>query len=114
MIAYKKRRHPELDSGSLVLKMKNSYIYILSNKNRTVLYIGVTGDLIKRVTEHINGKGSNFARKYNLDDLVYFEEFIDITQAISREKQLKNWREEWKWDLIKEFNLEIKDLFSEL
>ena len=94
--------------------MKKSYIYILSNKNRTVLYIGVTGDLIQRITEHKNGIGSYFAKKYNLEDLLYFEEFTDISQAISREKQLKNWRKDWKWDLIKDFNPELKDLFSEL
>ena len=70
--------------------------------------------MIERVTEHKNGKGSDFARKYNLVDLLYFEEFTDIRQAISREKQLKNWRKEWKWDLIKEFNPEIKNLFFEL
>lgn len=94
--------------------MKKSYVYILSNKNRTVIYIGVTGDLIKRISDHQNGVGSDFTRKYKLKDLIYFEEFTDIIQAISREKQLKNWRKEWKWDLIKEFNPELKDLFSEL
>nr|WP_026933323.1 GIY-YIG nuclease family protein [Christiangramia echinicola] len=94
--------------------MKKSYTYILSNKNRTVIYIGVTGDLNKRITEHKNGKGSDFTKKYNLTDLLYFEEFTDINQAISREKQLKNWRKEWKWDLIKDFNPELKDLFFEI
>jgi len=108
------RSHPELDSGSLLFEMKKSYIYILSNKNRTVLYIGITGDLIKRITEHKNKIGSEFSKKYNLEDLVYFEEFTDINQAISREKQLKNWRKEWKWDLIKTLNPNLKDLFSQL
>lgn len=94
--------------------MKKSYIYILSNKNRTVLYIGVTNNLFKRVTEHKNEIGSDFTKKYNLGDFLYFEEFSEINQAISREKQLKNWRKKWKWDLIKEFNPELKDLFFEL
>jgi len=58
--------------------MKKNYIYILSNKNKTVLYIGITGDLIKRITEHKNKIGSEFSKKYNLEDLVYFEEFTDI------------------------------------
>lgn len=93
--------------------MKNSYIYILSNKNRTVLYIGVTGDLIKRIRAHKSGTGSEFTKKYNLKDLLYFEEFMDINQAISREKQLKNWSKEWKWNLVKELNPELKDLFPE-
>ncbi|WP_340139843.1 GIY-YIG nuclease family protein [Christiangramia echinicola] len=103
-----------LIQGLYFLKMKKSYTYILSNKNRTVIYIGVTGDLNKRITEHKNGKGSDFTKKYNLTDLLYFEEFTDINQAISREKQLKNWRKEWKWDLIKDFNPELKDLFFEI
>ncbi|MCH4822068.1 GIY-YIG nuclease family protein [Gramella lutea] len=93
--------------------MKKSYIYILSNKNRTVLYIGMTNDLIKRITEHKNGISSDFTRKYDLEDLLYFEEFSDINQAIYREKQLKNWRKDWKWNLIKDLNPELKDLFLE-
>ena len=103
-----------LIQGLYFLKMKKSYTYIPSNKNRTVLYIGVTGDLNKRITEHKNGIGSDFTKKYNLIDLLYFEEYTDINQAISREKQLKNWRKEWKWDLIKDFNPELKDLFFEI
>lgn len=78
------------------------------------MYIGVTNILIKRITEHKNKIGSEFSKKYNLEDLVYFEEFTDINQAISREKQLKNWRKEWKWDLIKTLNPNLKDLFSQL
>jgi len=78
------------------------------------LYIGITGDLIKRITGHKNKIGSEFSKKYNLEDLVHFEEFTDINQAISRQKQLKNWRKEWKWDLIKTLNPNLKDLFSQL
>ena len=94
--------------------MKESYVYIISNKNRTVLYIGVTSDLIKRITEHKDGKGSVFTKKYNVKDLLYFEVFDNIEQAIVREKQLKNWHKEWKWNLIKENNPVLKDLFFEL
>jgi len=94
--------------------MKNSYVYILSNKKRTVLYVGMTSDLSNRIIQHKNGKGSEFAIKYNLKDLVYFEEFNDINQAISREKQLKNWHKNWKWNLITASNPDIKDLFPEL
>ncbi|GAA4312985.1 GIY-YIG nuclease family protein [Pontixanthobacter gangjinensis] len=94
--------------------MKTSYIYILSNKNRSVLYIGVTSELIKRMTEHKNKIGSDFCRKYNLEDLLYFEEFTEINKAIAREKQLKNWHKEWKWNLIKESNPDLEDLFQEL
>ncbi len=94
--------------------MKNSYTYILANKTRTVLYIGVTSELKSRLIQHKNGEGSIFTRKYNIYDLMYFEEFLDINQAIAREKQLKNWRKDWKLNLIKTENPEMRDLFSEL
>ena len=94
--------------------MKNSYTYILANKTRTVLYIGVTSELKSRLIQHKNGEGSIFTRKYNIYDLMYFEEFSDINQAIAREKQLKNWRKDWKLNLIKTENPEMRDLFSEL
>lgn len=70
--------------------MKESYIYIVSNKNRTVLYIGISANLKKRIEEHKNHKGSIFIKKYNCNELLYFEKFTDITLALKREKQLKN------------------------
>lgn len=94
--------------------MKRSYIYILSNKSRTALYIGVTSDIYKRISQHKNGEGSVFTKRYLLNALVYFEEFSAIDQAIAREKQLKNWHKEWKWNLIKSENPELKDLFEEM
>ena len=84
--------------------MKTSYTYITTNKYRTTFYIGVTSNLSKRITEHQNGIGSEFTKKYDLKDLIYFEEFTDINQAIAREKQIKNWKKEWKLNLIKEKN----------
>ncbi|MFD2915713.1 GIY-YIG nuclease family protein [Psychroserpens luteus] len=84
--------------------MKSSYIYIITNKYRTTLYVGVTSDLNKRVVEHQNEIGSEFTKKYNLKDLIYYEEFNDINQAIAREKQIKNWKKDWKLNLIKEMN----------
>ena len=94
--------------------MKNAYVYIMSNKNRTTFYIGVTNNLWKRVSEHINGVGSKFVKKYNLYDLVYYEYFTDMKYAILREKQLKNWHRQWKINLIKEFNPDLKDLKDKL
>jgi len=94
--------------------MQKSYIYILSNKNRTVLYIGVTSNLIKRIEEHKNSKGAVFTRKYNVCDLLYYEVYNDINLAIKREKQLKKWNKEWKWDLIKELNPNLIDLYDEI
>ena len=82
----------------------------MTNKYRTTFYIGVTNDLYKRIVEHQNGIGSEFTRKYNLKDLIYFEKFTDINQAISREKQLKNWHKDWKIDLIKKSNPTLKTL----
>lgn len=90
--------------------MQLSYVYIMTNSYRTTFYIGVTSDLPKRVTEHQEGVGSKFTSKYNLKDLVYFEEFTDIDQAISREKQLKNWHKEWKLNLIKTINPKLETL----
>ncbi|GGK13407.1 endonuclease [Yeosuana aromativorans] len=70
--------------------MKKSHVYFMTNKNNTVIYIGVTANLLKRVYEHKTKKyKSAFTSKYNCDKLVYFEEYSDITQAITREKQLK-------------------------
>ena len=90
--------------------MKKSFVYIITNTYRTTLYIGVTSDLKKRAMEHIEGFGSAFTEKYNLKDLIYFEEFSDINQAIEREKQLKNWHRQWKLNLIKEQNPTLSTL----
>ncbi|AMC10140.1 hypothetical protein Lupro_02250 [Lutibacter profundi] len=94
--------------------MKENFIYILSNKNRKVLYIGVTSNLLKRIEEHKNGIGSIFTKKYNVHDLLYVEEFNDINLAIKREKQLKNWNKAWEWNLIKETNPNLIDLYDQL
>ena len=80
------------------------------NKNRTTNYIGVTNDLLRRVIEHKEGFGSFFTQKYKVKEFVYYEEFTDINQAIDREKQLKNWHREWKMNLIKSVNPELKEL----
>ncbi|RLD69370.1 MAG: hypothetical protein DRI95_00250 [Bacteroidetes bacterium] len=74
--------------------MKIGYIYLMSNKNRTTLYIGVTNNIQRRVLEHKSGQGSVFTSKYNLTDLLYFERIIGMQNAINREKQLKNWHKE--------------------
>ncbi|WP_456442437.1 GIY-YIG nuclease family protein [Psychroserpens sp.] len=90
--------------------MKLSYIYIMTNRYRTTFYIGVTSDLNKRVVEHQNGIGSEFTKKYNLKDLIYFEEFSDINQAIAREKLIKNWKKDWKLNLIRDKNSNLETL----
>ncbi len=88
--------------------MNLSYVYILTNKYRTTFYIGVTSNLERRILQHSKGERSKFTKKYNLKDLVYFEEFMDINQAILREKQLKNWRHDWKVNFVKETNPKLE------
>jgi putative endonuclease len=93
---------------------KTGYVYIMSNQYRTTFYIGVTSHLEGRVWQHLNKEGSEFVKKYKLFNLVYYEYFERITDAIAREKQLKNWNQDWKINLIKSENPEMKDLKREL
>ena len=91
--------------------MKNGgAVYIITNKNRTVLYIGVTNNIQRRMHEHKKGINKGFAQKYNCTDLLYYEVFWDIRDAIHREKQLKKWNREWKMELIKKENPGLMDL----
>ncbi len=94
--------------------MERAHVYILSNKNRTALYVGYTIDLKRRVLEHKNKRGAKFTKRYSIFDFVYFEEFNSKYNARKREHQLKNWHKEWKWNLIKENNTELKDLFDQI
>jgi putative endonuclease len=90
------------------------YVYILTNKLSGVLYIGVTNDLIRRISEHREGLIGGFTQKYKTKRLVYFEEFEYIDKAIEREKQLKHWDRKWKIELIEAVNPEWQDLFETL
>ncbi|MBC7523520.1 MAG: GIY-YIG nuclease family protein [Flavobacterium sp.] len=94
--------------------MIKGYTYIMTNKNFSVLYIGATKDLKYRIESHKDGTGSVFTKKYNASILIYFEEFDDYRDAFAREKQLKNWHKDWKWNLAKLSNPELKDLYLEL
>ena len=89
---------------------KQGYIYILTNKNKTVLYIGVTSDLRNRIYQHTCGLGSVFTSRYKLTMLVYFEVYESIVLAIQREKSLKGKTRKKKEDLIFSVNPEWKDL----
>lgn len=86
------------------------YVYIISNKNRTTLYIGVTDDLLRRMYEHRRGAFDGFTKRYRIKFLMYFEETDDVTAAIAREKQLKNWHRPWKMNLIRSINPRMNDL----
>ncbi len=94
---------------------KSPYIlYILTNSYNTVLYTGVTNDLIRRIDEHKNGTGSKFTSHYRVHKLVYFESTESVESAIRREKQIKGWSRTKKVSLIESVNPEWKDLSDEL
>ena len=84
--------------------MKKAFVYILSNENRTAFYTGFTRDLAKRLILHAKGGGARFTAKYKTFDLIYYEEFTTVSQAMKREKQLKNWHRDWKLNLINLLN----------
>ena len=94
--------------------MRLYYVYMLASRRNGTLYIGVTNDLLRRVTAHRNGTGSAFTKKYNVKHLVYYESTSYHVAAITREKQIKAWRRKWKLELIEKANPEWKDLFDEL
>lgn len=93
---------------------KQYYVYIATNKASTVLYTGVTSDLIKRTFEHKHSFVSSFTSKYKVVKLVYFEIFEDAYEAIKREKQIKAGSRKKKVDLIKKMNSDFKDLYEEI
>jgi putative endonuclease len=93
---------------------KLGYVYILTNKKDGTLYVGVTSDLSKRIHEHKTKPVSSFTKTYNLDKLVYYEVSDSIVQAITREKQLKNWHRQWKIDLIERNNPDWNDLYESI
>ncbi|MDW7692435.1 GIY-YIG nuclease family protein [Flammeovirgaceae bacterium SG7u.111] len=93
---------------------KDGFVYIMSNARRTTLYIGVTSDLATRITQHKEGTGSAFCKKYNCTHLIYYEHHHTILGAIEREKQLKNWKRAWKDELIRSVNPEMVDLYDGL
>lgn len=96
------------------MKLKNYYVYIMTNKIRTVFYIGVTNDLERRFFEHTNPQTKCFTQKYKCFYLIYFETHISIKAAIVREKRMKKWKREWKLNLIQEINPLLKDLSEQI
>ena len=90
--------------------MMTFYVYILTNINKKVLYIGFTDDIIRRIQEHKDKKYEGFTKLYNVNRLVYFEKHYTVDEAMRREKQLKKWNRIWKNNLINKLNPEWKDL----
>jgi len=96
------------------VNLEPSFVYIVTNRPRGTLYLGVTADLVRRVSEHKLGAGRSFTARYNLDKLVWFETFSDIALAIQRETSLKRWSREWKIKLIEKGNRDWRDLFEDI
>src|SRR6266542_979930 len=93
-----------------IMKNKQYCVYILTNSRHTVLYTGVTNNLQRRLSEHKSKLGSAFTKKYNIDQLFYYECDDDVAAAIAREKQIKAGSRQDKLDLINSINPEWKDL----
>ena len=93
---------------------KQYYVYLMTNYLNTTFYIGVTNNLLRRVYEHKTKQNKGFTERYNLNKLVYLELTSSIEDAIKREKQLKNWKKQWKIDLIKTQNPSFSDLSEEI
>ncbi len=88
-----------------------AYVYILASQRNGTLYIGVTGDLVRRVWGHREGLIDGFTKEHGVHTLVYFEVFDDIRDAIAREKAMKKWDRAWKLRVIEESNPQWKDLY---
>lgn len=91
---------------------KDFFVYILASKRNGTLYIGVTSNLIKRIWEHKNKMVGGFTKEYNVDKLVYFEQYRDPLNAIKREKRLKKYNRKWKLVLIEKMNPDWVDLYE--
>ena len=93
------------------MESKIYYVYVTTNITDSVLYIGVTNDLQRRAYEHKNSLVEGFSKKYKVNKLVYYEITNDINSAIKRKKRLKNWRREWRINLIRNKNSGFAELF---
>ena len=94
--------------------MKKPAVYILASRRNGTTYIGVTSDLITRVWQHRNDVARGFASRHGVKRLVYYELHVDMTVAITREKQLKKWKRSWKLGLIERLNPEWEDLYERI
>jgi putative endonuclease len=94
--------------------MKGGWVYIVANRYRGTLYVGVTSNIAARSWQHRTGEGSDFTARYSLDRLVHAEPYPTIVEAIAREKALKKWRRDWKIGLIEQGNPDWDDLFERI
>ena len=93
---------------------KQYYVYILASKKNGTLYTGVTNNLVKRIYEHKNDFVKGFTQKYNVHNLVYYEIYNDVKDAITREKRIKKWKRQWKIELIEKTNPNWEDLYCKI
>ena len=96
------------------MRDKQYYVYILGNIARTVLYVGITNDLKRRVWEHKQGLVEGFTKRYKVRDLLLYEVFNDPESAIEREKQIKSWKRNGKEELVMKFNQGLVDLYEHI
>lgn len=89
-------------------------VYILASKRNGTLYVGVTSDLLKRIWQHKNDLVEGFTKKYKVHDLVWYEIVDDMASAILREKQIKEWKRQWKLELIEKLNPYWNDLYPSI
>ena len=90
------------------------YVYLLASKKHGTLYLGVTNDIVRRAYEHRTKAVDGFTKRYDVDKLVWFEIYDDIANAITREKELKKWRRDWKVRLIENENPDWTDLYPNI
>jgi len=93
---------------------KQPYVYMLASKKDGTLYIGVTSNLIQRIWQHKNNQTEGFTKKYNVHTLVYYEQHETMETAITREKQMKKWKRDWKIKLIEKDNPQWEDLWLKI
>jgi putative endonuclease len=93
---------------------KRYFVYILTNRPRGVLYVGLTNDLARRISEHKLKLTPGFTTRYGISRSVHFEEYASILEARDRERAVKRWRRDWKIKLIEDLNADWRDLYEEL
>ena len=94
--------------------MAKFFVYVLANKPRGTLYVGVTNNLVRRTYEHREDAMPGFTKRYGLKQLVYFECYDNPTVAIQREKNIKHWSRAWKLDLVNASNPQWRDLYADI
>lgn len=92
---------------------KNPFVYIMASGHNGTLYVGVTSNLIRRIWQHKHEK-TGFTGKYKVFDLVYYERHVSMESAILREKQIKEWKRQWKMRLIEQMNPKWNDLWEDI